>query len=164
MFAKVDDHLKKSLSRGFFVIRKTNARKVHYKYFMLAHFAVFDMLRVVRETMHKEINRKEGNMEYTLYYQLASGRSIAVATSDSLLKLCKIKYMTFHGRKGFPFIVKSADGPSADSFNYGAGCLFGSIYDELIRFMNNVDAGKYYASYDYRQRVRDRYLAEEAAK
>lgn len=98
-------------------------------------------------------------MEYTLYYQLASGRSIAVATSDSLLKLCKIKYMTFHGRKGFPFIVKSADGPSADSINYGAGCL-----DELIRFMNKVDSGKYYSSYDYRQRVRERYLAEEAAK
>lgn len=97
-------------------------------------------------------------MEYTLYYQMPYGHTVAVATSDSLLKLCKIKYMTFHNRKGVPFIVKSADGPSADSFYYGAGCLFGSVYDELIRFMDNVDDGKYYASYDYSQRVREREL------
>lgn len=103
-------------------------------------------------------------MEYTLYYQPAHGHTVAVATSDSLLKLSKIKYMTFHNRKGFAFIGKSAEGPSADSFNYGAGCLLGSIYDELIRFMNNVDAGKYYASYDYSQRVRERGFRKEADK
>lgn len=99
-------------------------------------------------------------MEFTLYYQMACGYTVIVATSDSLLKLCKIKYMTFHNRKGFPYIVKSTKGPSADSLNYGGECLFGANHEELIRFINNVDAGKYYASYDYSQRVRERVLRD----
>lgn len=95
-------------------------------------------------------------MKYTLYYQpqTASNQKIAVATSDSLLELCKIKYMTFHNRMGFPYIVETANANKKDAFLYGGGCLPIVEYTELVRFVDRVNAGSYYTSYDYSQRVR----------
>lgn len=96
-------------------------------------------------------------MKYTLYYEpsTASYRKFAVATSDSLLKLCKIKYMTFRNLKGFPYIVETARADDKDAFLYGAGCLFEYEYAEFVQFANKVDESKYYNSYDYSQRVRE---------
>ena len=99
-------------------------------------------------------------MKYTLYYQMAYGHTVAVATSDSLLKLCKIKAMTFHGRKGFPYIIETAREGHVDNFAYDEERLCGDAYDELLRFKENIAAGKYYASYDYSQRVRERDLVD----
>lgn len=96
-------------------------------------------------------------MKYTLYYQpkTASNRKIAVATSDSLLKICKIKEMTFHNNsKGYMYITETAKANDKDAFLYGPGCLFYDEYAEFLKFANNVNEGKYYTSYDYSQRVR----------
>lgn len=92
---------------------------------------------------------------YTLYYQpqTSSDCVIAVATSDSLLKLCKIKHATFHNCKGFPYIIRTEYFGDKDAFNYGLGCLLVPEYDNFMRFSDKVDKGKYYASYDYSQRV-----------
>lgn len=93
---------------------------------------------------------------YTLYYQpqASSDRTIAVTTSNSLLKLCKIKYATFRNCMGFPYIIRTADFGDKDAFNYGLGSLLVPEYDDFMRFSDKVDKGKYYASYDYSQRVR----------
>lgn len=102
-------------------------------------------------------------MKYTLYYQPpASGRKIAVVTSDSLLKLCKIKYMTFtaYKREGFPFIAETGQQNNENSFCYGPWCLFDYERDEFIRFMVNVSAGRYCKTYDYSQRVRSLTIQE----
>lgn len=94
---------------------------------------------------------------YTLYYQpmTSSDHVIAVATSNSLLKLIKIEYMTFHNRKGFPYIIRTEDFSYKDAFKYGAGCLFVPELDDFNRFVANVDAGKDYKTYNYSQRVRE---------
>lgn len=94
---------------------------------------------------------------YTLYYQpqAASYRKFAIATSDSLLKLCKIECMTFRDCEGFPFIVETAKADDKDAFRYGAGCLFEYEHAEFVQFANKVNEGKYYNSYDYSQRVRE---------
>lgn len=95
-------------------------------------------------------------MKFTLYYQMPGGHTVVIATSNSLLKLCKIKEMTFHGRKGFPYIIETARAGHCDCFSYGAGSLYGDAYTELMRFSDNVAAGKYYASYDYSKRLLER--------
>ena len=93
-------------------------------------------------------------MKYTLYYQPpASDRKIAVATSDSCLKLFKIRYMTFHNRKGFAYIAETANADDKYAFQCSVRGLPGWSYVELIRFIDAVDAGKYYASYDYSSRI-----------
>lgn len=96
-------------------------------------------------------------MYYTLYYQpqASSDHVIAVASSDSLLKLVKIKYATFYNRKGFPYIIRTEDFGDKDTFNYGLGCLLVPEYDDFMRFSDKVDAGKYYKTYNYIQRVRE---------
>lgn len=94
---------------------------------------------------------------YTLYYhpKAAVDRVIAVASSDSILKLLKIKYMTFHHLTGFPYIIRTEDFGDKDAFQYGLGCLLVPEYDDFIRFSEKVDEGKYYKTYNYSQRVRE---------
>ena len=94
---------------------------------------------------------------YTLYYQpkTSVNRVIAVASSDSILKLLKIKYMTFHHRMGFPYIIRTEYFGNKDAFQYGLWCLLVPEYDDFIRFIDKVDKGKYYKTYDYSQRVRE---------
>ena len=72
-----------------------------------------------------------------------------------MIKLLKIKYATFHNRKGVPYIIRTEDFGDKDAFIYGLGCLLVPEYDDFIRFSDKVDAGKYYRSYDYNQRVRE---------
>ena len=93
---------------------------------------------------------------YTLYYQpqASSDRTIAVATSDSLLKLCKIKRMTFRNYNGFPYIIKTEDFGNIYAFIYGVTSLFDYEFNEIMRFNDKVNRGKYYMTYDYSQRVR----------
>lgn len=94
---------------------------------------------------------------YTLYYQpkTSVNRVIAVASSNSLLKLLKIEYMTFRNRKGFSYIIRTEDFGYKDAFKYDTGCLFVPELDNFKRFIANVDAGKDYKTYNYIQRVRE---------
>lgn len=92
-------------------------------------------------------------MKYTLYYQAPGGHIVTVTTSNSLLKLCKIKVMTFYGRMGYSYIIENARVGHCDNFSYGAGSLYGDAHNKIIRFTKNVEAGKYYASYDYSKRL-----------
>lgn len=83
---------------------------------------------------------------YTLYYQLpSSGRRIAVATSKSLIKLCKIQATTFYNRKCDTSFIMQKGGNTC--------CLLTDCEYEKLRRFN--DSGKYYKSYDYAQRVRE---------
>lgn len=93
-------------------------------------------------------------MEYTLYYQQKYGNTVAVTSSDSLLKLLKIEKMSFHHRKGFSYIVKTATSADRAAFSYGPGCLSCNSHAEYIRFCEAVDGGKYFKSYDYSHRAR----------
>lgn len=84
---------------------------------------------------------------YTLYYRpnTSVDRFIAVATSKSLLKLCKIQVTTFYNRKYDTSFIMQKGGNTC--------CLLTDCeYEKLRRF---TDSGKYYKSYDYAQRVRD---------
>lgn len=94
-------------------------------------------------------------MEYTLYYQTQYRTKVAVASSDSLLKLLKIEKMTFHHAEGFSYIVKTAEADDCDAFSYGAGCLSADGHADFMKFNDAVDGGKYFKTYDYRLRVRD---------
>ena len=94
---------------------------------------------------------------YTLCYQpqTSINRIIAVSTSDSLIKLIKIKYATFHNSKGFSYIIRTADLGNKDAFLYGLGCLHVTEIYDFMRFVEKVDKGKYYKTYNYTQRVRE---------
>lgn len=98
-------------------------------------------------------------MLYTLYYQKEYGNTVAVASSNYLLKLLKIEKMTFHHAKGFSYIIKTSDASNRDAFSYGAGCLSSNGYADFMKFNEAVDGGKYFKSYDYSQRAREHHLA-----
>ena len=98
-------------------------------------------------------------MLYTLYYQTQDGRHITVAKSGSLLKLLKIKKMTFHHDDGSSHIVRTAEEYSKYVFYYDSGCLLRNGYADFMKFSEAVNGGKYFKSYDYKHRVRGNYLA-----
>ena len=86
-------------------------------------------------------------MLYTLYYQKSYGDTVVIARSKSLLKLLMIKAVTF----GFNSRAFVASG--TDQFN-----KFDLIGDERFRFNDfemKVNSGRYFATYDYSQRVRE---------
>ena len=85
-------------------------------------------------------------MLYTLYYQKRYGDTVVIARSKSLLKLLKIKLVTY-GWDTRAFIAVGRE-----RFN-----KFDLIGDQLFSFNDfeiKVNAGRYFASYDYRQRAR----------
>lgn len=98
-------------------------------------------------------------MLYKLYYQTQDGSHATVATSDSLLKLLKIKKMTFHHDKRTAYIVRTAEEHDECAFHYDCACLTRSSYADFVKFRDAVDGGKYFKSYDYSQRAREHYLA-----
>lgn len=89
-------------------------------------------------------------MLYTLYYQERYGDTVAVTKSKSLLKLIKIKFVTFGfdtrafiavGRETFNKFDLSAD----DRARYSA-------------FEEKAQGGRYFPTYDYKQRDREHFL------
>ena len=85
-------------------------------------------------------------MLYNLYYQKRYGDTVVITRSKSLLKLLKIKLVTY-GWDTRAFIAVGRE-----QFN-----KFDLIGDELFSFNDfeiKVNAGRYFASYDYRQRAR----------
>ena len=92
-------------------------------------------------------------MLYTLYYQKRYGDTVVIAKSKSLLKLLKIKFVTY----GFDTRAFIADGDAKEEFN-----TFDLSANDRVRFNDfemNVNAGRYFATYDYGQRAREHCLA-----
>ena len=90
-------------------------------------------------------------MLYTLYYQEEYGVTVVVAKSRSLLKLLKIKRVTY----GFDARAFIAVG--REQFN-----KFDLSADERARysaFEIKAQGGRYFPTYDYRQRAIEHYLA-----
>ena len=90
-------------------------------------------------------------MLYTLYYQKSYGDKVVVTRSKSLLKLLKIKFVTY----GFDTRAFIAVG--REQFN-----KFDLSTDERARysaFEVKVQGGQYFPTYDYKQRAREHYLA-----
>ena len=86
-------------------------------------------------------------MLYTLYYQKSYGDTVAVTRSKSLLKLLKIKFVTY----GFDTRAFIAVG--REQFN-----KFDLSPDERARYSDfemKVNAGRYFPTYDYKQRARE---------
>lgn len=84
-------------------------------------------------------------MLYTLYYQKFSGRTVVVARSTSLLKLLKIKAVSFV--EGCP---RAYIAVGREPFN-----KFDLSTDECARFSAfEIKArSHYFETYDYRQRI-----------
>lgn len=97
-------------------------------------------------------------MKYTLCFENASGRRIAVTSSNSLLKLCKIMKMTFKNGNVRFCIVETKDADDELAFTYDDGWLFDYELEDFNRFRNKVHDGHYYKTYDYSKRVRERSL------
>ena len=88
---------------------------------------------------------------YTLYYQKRYGDIVRITRSKSLLKILKIKFVTY----GFDTRAFVASG--TEQFN-----RFDLSDDERVLFNDfemKVNAGKYFPTYDYSQRAREHYLA-----
>lgn len=82
-------------------------------------------------------------MSYTLYYQKRNGDMVSITRSKSLLKLLKIKLVTY-GFDTRAFIKAGRE--EFDKFDLS--------YDERAQynaFEMKVNAGRYFPSYDYRQ-------------
>ena len=86
-------------------------------------------------------------MLYTLYYQKRYGDTVVIARSKSLLRLLKIKAVTF-GSDSRAFVSVGRE-----QFN-----KFDLIGDERFCFNDfeiKVNSGCYFATYNYSQRVRE---------
>lgn len=82
-------------------------------------------------------------MLYTLYYQKRNGDTVVITRSKSLLRLLKIKLVTY-GIDTRAFIAVGRE--QFDKFDLS--------YDERAQyntFEKKVNAGRYFPSYDYRQ-------------
>ena len=89
-------------------------------------------------------------MLYTLYYQKRYGDTVVITRSKSLLELLKIKLVTY-GWDTRAFIAVGCE-----QFN-----KFDLIGDEWLSFNDfemEVNAGRYFASYDYSKRTRENCL------
>ena len=82
-------------------------------------------------------------MLYTLYYQKRNGDTVVITRSKSLLKLLKIKLVTY-GFDTRAFIALGRE--QFDKFDLS--------YDERTQYNDfemKINAGRYFPSYDYRQ-------------
>lgn len=92
-------------------------------------------------------------MSYTLYYQKIYGDTFVVAKSENLLKLLKIKTVTY----GFSPRAFIAGDNKKEEFN-----KFDLSDADRVLFNNfemKVNSGRYFPTYDYRQRAREHDLA-----
>ena len=83
-------------------------------------------------------------MLYTLYYQKRNGDTVVITRSKSLLKLLKIKLVTY-GLDTRAFIALGCE--QFDKFD-----LSDDERTQYSYFEMKVNRGRYFSSYDYRQR------------
>ena len=89
-------------------------------------------------------------MLYTLYYQKRYGDTVVIARSKSLLKLLKIKLVTY-GYDTRAFIAVGRE-----RFNkFDLICYERFSFND---FEKEVISGRYFASYDYSRRVKEKCL------
>ena len=86
-------------------------------------------------------------MLYTLYYQKRNGDTVVITRSKSLLKLLKIKFVTY-GFDTRAFI--SAGREHFDKFDLSA-----AERTQYNAFEGKAQGGRYFPTYDYRQREED---------
>ena len=86
-------------------------------------------------------------MLYTLYYQKRYGDTVVIARSKSLLKLLKIKAVTY-GFNSRAFVASGTD-------QFNKFDLIGDEWFSFNEFEMKVNAGRYFATYDYSQRARE---------
>ena len=89
-------------------------------------------------------------MEYTLYYNGLYGGAAGVTKSKSLLKLLKIKLVTY-GFDTRAFIALGCE--QFDKFD-----LSDDEREQYNDFEIKVNAGRYFPSYDYRHRAIAHYI------
>ena len=90
-------------------------------------------------------------MLYTLYYQKRYGDTVVIAKSKSLLKLLQIQFVTY----GFDTRAFIAVG--REQFN-----KFDLNSDERARYADfemKAQGGRYFPTYDYKQRARKHSLS-----
>ena len=85
-------------------------------------------------------------MLYALYYQKRYGDTVVIARSKSLLKLLKIKFVTY-GFDSRAFVASGTE--KFDKFDLSADEH--AIFND---FEIKVNSGRYFPTYDYRQRAR----------
>ena len=85
-------------------------------------------------------------MLYTLYYQKRYGDTVVITRSKSLLKLLKIKFVTY-GWDTRAFIAVERE--HFDKFDLSA-----DEHAQYNDFEEKAQAGRYFPTYDYRQRAR----------
>lgn len=93
-------------------------------------------------------------MSYTLYYQkIFYGDKFVVARSKNLLKLLKIKTVTY-GFSCRAFIEDNDKKEKFDKFDL-------SDADRILfnNFEMKVNSGRYFPTYDYNKRAREHHLA-----
>lgn len=91
-------------------------------------------------------------MLYTLYYQKIYGDKFVVARSKNLLKLLKIKTVTYgFSRRAF---IEDNKKEKFDKFDL-------SDADRILfnNFEMKVNSGRYFPTYDYNQRAREHAIA-----
>lgn len=89
-------------------------------------------------------------MSYTLYYQKRNGDTVVITRSKSLLKLLKIKLVTY-GRDTRAFISVGCE-------RFNKFDLIGYERLSFNDFEMDVNAGRYFPKYDYSQRAREKCL------
>ena len=89
-------------------------------------------------------------MLYTLYYQKMYGDTVVITISKSLLKLLKIKLVTY-GWDTRAFIA-------VGSKQFNRFDLSADEHTQYNDFEMKVNAGRYFPTYDYSQRARHRSL------
>lgn len=89
-------------------------------------------------------------MLYKLYYQKRCGDTVVITRSKSLLKLLKIKLVTY-GRDTRAFIAVGSE-------RFNKFDLIGYERLDFNDFEMKVNAGQYFPTYDYRQRAREKCL------
>lgn len=87
-------------------------------------------------------------MLYTLYYQKRYGDTVVITRSKSLLKLLKIKLVTY-GWDTRAFIAVGRE-------QFNKFDLIGDEYFSFNDFEMKVNAGHYFPTYDYRQRAMEK--------
>ena len=89
-------------------------------------------------------------MLYTLYYQKRYGDTVVITRSKSLLKLLKIKFVTYG------FDTRAFISVGCEQFNKFD--LSANERAQYSAFEIKVNAGRYFASYDYRPRAMENCL------
>ena len=85
-------------------------------------------------------------MSYTLYYQKRNGDKVIITRSKSLLKLLKIKLVTY-GWDARAFIAVGREKFNRFDLSADEHAVFND-------FEMKVNSGRYFPTYDYRQRAR----------